>query len=82
MSTIVVGVPACNKLLEGLAQHATAAIYGEALLRAVGAVPVLLPPLGEALLPVLDRLDGLLLSGSVSNVHPPQYGVAERPRCR
>ena len=77
MTSIVVGVPACNKLLEGLAQHAAAAVYGEALLRAAGAVPVLLPPLGEALLPVLDRLDGLLLPGSVSNVHPPHYGVAE-----
>ncbi len=77
MTAIVVGVPACNKLLEGLPQHAAAAIYGEALMLAAGAVPILLPPLGEALLPVLDRLDGLLLSGSVSNVHPPQYGVAD-----
>ncbi len=75
--SVIVGIPACNKLLEGLAQHAAAAVYGDALLRAAGAIPILLPPVGAALLPLLDRIDGLLLSGSVSNVQPPLYGVAE-----
>ena len=39
--------------------------------------PVLIPPIGEAALPILDRLDGLLLNGSPSNVDPSRYGVAE-----
>src|ERR1700712_5251729 len=42
---------------------------------AAGAIPVLLPPVGEGMLAVLDRLDGLLLSGSPSNVHPELYGA-------
>jgi len=37
------------------------------------AVPVMIPPMGEAVLAVLDRLDGLLLPGSPSNVHPSHY---------
>ena len=62
---------------------------------AAGAIPVLLPPVGEEMLAVLDRLDGLLLSGSPSNVHPELYGIDQfthartsmtasvtRPRCR
>ncbi len=75
--TLIIGVPACSKTINGEPQHATPARYGAALMGAAGAVPVLLPPLGEAMLPVLDRLDGLLLSGSPSNVHPSLYGVDE-----
>jgi len=74
--TLIIGVPACSKLIGGEPQHATPARYGAALMGAAGAIPVLLPPLGEAMLAVLDRLDGLLLSGSPSNVHPERYGTS------
>ena len=70
---LVVGIPACTKQIGELVQHATPARYGEALMLA-GCVPVLLPPVGEAMLGVLDRLDGLLLDGSPSNVAPALYG--------
>lgn len=73
--TLIIGVPACSKTINGEPQHATPARYGAALLGAAGAIPVLLPPLGEAMLAALDRLDGLLLSGSPSNVHPSRYGT-------
>jgi putative glutamine amidotransferase len=33
----------------------------------------MIPPMGEASLAVLDRLDGLLLPGSPSNIHPSHY---------
>ena len=72
---IVVGIPACTKLIGELVQHATPARYGEALMFASGALPVLLPPVGEGLLDVLERLDGLLLDGSPSNVEPSLYGA-------
>jgi putative glutamine amidotransferase len=75
--SLVVGVPACSITLRGLPHFATPAPYGIALLAEAGAMPVLLPPLGEAARAVLDRLDGLLLSGSPSNVEPHRYGVAE-----
>lgn len=75
--TLIVGVPACSKLINGEPQHSTPTRYGNALIGAAGAIPLLLPPIGEEMLHVLDRLDGLLLSGSPSNVHPELYGVSQ-----
>jgi putative glutamine amidotransferase len=74
MSLPIIGIPACSKDIDDQQQHATPARYGEALILAAGALPVLLPPEGPAMLAVLDRLDGLLLSGSPSNVAPARYG--------
>ena len=74
---IVVGIPACTKIVNGHVQHATPARYGAAVMGGADGVPVLIPPLGEVELGVLDRLDGLLLNGSPSNVAPALYGVAE-----
>jgi putative glutamine amidotransferase len=73
--TSVVGVPACTKLISGYIQHATPARYGAALMAAADAIPLLIPPEGEAMLSILDRLDGLLFDGSPSNVAPLRYGA-------
>jgi putative glutamine amidotransferase len=70
---VIVGIPACAIEVKGLARHDTPARYAEAVLGGAGAVPILIPPLGEAELAVLDRIDGLLLPGSPSNVHPTHY---------
>src|ERR1700722_18846266 len=75
--TIVVGIPACAKSFDDLPAYVAPARYGEALMNVAGALPVLLPPVGDAMLAMLDRLDGLVLSGSPSNVEPRLYGVAE-----
>ena len=74
---LIVGIPACSRDLGGMLQHATPARYGAALIGGAGALPVLLPPVGEGLTALVDRLDGLLLSGSPSNVEPRNYGVDE-----
>ncbi len=74
---LIVGIPACSKQIGELLQHATPARYGAALMHAAGALPILLPPVGEGLLAMLDRLDGLLLDGSPSNVEPSLYGASE-----
>jgi putative glutamine amidotransferase len=74
---IVVGIPACSKSFDDLPAHLAAASYSEALRGVCGALPVLLPPVGDAMLAVLDRLDGLLLPGSPSNVEPHRYGLDE-----
>jgi putative glutamine amidotransferase len=71
----VVGIPACTKLIANYIQHATPARYGAALIAAAGAIPVLIPPEGEAMLALLDRLDGVLFNGSPSNVAPMRYGA-------
>ena len=55
----------------------TPAPYVEAALFAAGALPVMLPSLGGDLdlEAVLDRVDGVLVTGAEANVHPTLYGV-------
>ena len=74
---ILIGIPACAREIGGRLQHATPARYAEALIGGSGAIPVGIPPLAEAMMPVLDRLDGLLVPGSPSNVEPHHYGSEE-----
>ncbi len=70
----LVGIPVCAREINGTPSHSTPARYAEAVLAAAGCTPVLLPPVGEAMLAALDRLDGIVLSGSPSNVEPARYG--------
>ncbi len=70
----LIGIPACARLVvNGQLRHDTPARYPAAVLGGAGAVPILIPPMGEAALAVLDALDGLMLPGSPSNVHPSHY---------
>jgi putative glutamine amidotransferase len=58
--------------------HMTPSTYVDAVLEASGVLPVLVPSFG-ARLPLddlLDQVDGVVLTGSKSNVHPALYGVA------
>jgi putative glutamine amidotransferase len=57
--------------------HQTPARYAQAVLGGAGALPVLIPPLGEAMVDLLDGMAGLLVPGSPSNVHPSEYGGGE-----
>jgi putative glutamine amidotransferase len=72
--TNIIGIPACTRMIANHHQHATPARYGEALMQAADALPLLIPPEGEAMQAVLDRLDGILFNGSPSNVMPTRYG--------
>ena len=78
---MIVGIPACSKTLADMPFHQTPARYAQAVLHGVGALPVLIPPVGEAMLGLLDSLAGLLVPGSPSNVHPSHYdgGDSETP---
>ena len=78
---MIVGIPACAKTLVDMPFHQTPARYAQAVLGGVGALPVLIPPLGEQMLDLLNDLDGLLVPGSPSNVHPIHYngGDSETP---
>lgn len=64
------------KEIDGYSWHAATSIYTEALVQGSGAIPLLLPSLGPAidLDSVLERVDGVLMTGSRSNVHPSLYG--------
>ena len=70
---IIVGIPACAKMVDGLLRHDTPARYAQAVFGGVCALPVMIPPMGPAQTEILDRLDGLLIPGSPSNVHPDNY---------
>ncbi|MEL6701486.1 MAG: gamma-glutamyl-gamma-aminobutyrate hydrolase family protein, partial [Pseudomonadota bacterium] len=57
--------------------HATPSPYVDAAVDSAGVLPLLVPALGERLDidGLLDRVDGVLVTGSRSNVHPSHYGV-------
>ncbi len=85
----LIGVSACLKENgRGGWHHTVGDKYVQAAVRAVGGMPVLIPAIGpefgdeagfgEALDHLLDGLDGVLLTGSPSNVEPHHYGKESR----
>lgn len=78
----LVGLPACVKEWSGHLFHACGEKYVAALAAAAQATPVVIPALGDMadIAALVVRLDGLLLTGSPSNVEPHHYaGPASAP---
>jgi putative glutamine amidotransferase len=78
----VIGIPADRRMLGPHPFHAVGEKYIAAVLRQSGALPLLVPSLGDelGLAELLEELDGLLFTGSPSNVEPQRYGGdASRP---
>ena len=78
----VIGIPADRRLIAPHASHLVGEKYLTPLLRVAGTLPLIIPALGDELLldDLLDELDGLLFTGSPSNVEPRHYGgEASRP---
>ncbi len=79
----LVGITCCNKPFGPFAMpnHAASDTYIRAVDHAVGAAPVLIPANGEAadIPSLLERLDGIVLTGSRSNVFPALYGGPAHP---
>jgi putative glutamine amidotransferase len=71
----LIGIPADRRLIGSSAYHLVGEKYVTAVLDAAGAVPLIVPALGRelALDELLERLDGLLFTGSPSNVEPHHY---------
>jgi putative glutamine amidotransferase len=70
-----VGVTSCLKPRDGGYFHSVSRRYVDAVTSAVDAIPVLLPAIGadQDIEGLLTRLDGLLLTGSPSNIDPTYY---------
>ncbi len=70
-----VGLPADRKYIGQLPFHAVGEKYIRAAVEAAGLVPVLVPALGREvpLEAILERLDGVILTGAVSNIEPHHY---------
>jgi putative glutamine amidotransferase len=75
--SVVVGIPTCAIVCDGGIRYAISTRYSEALCGGSNAYSMLIPPMGEAQLAMLDRIDGLLVPGSATNVHPSHYGAKE-----
>ena len=72
----VVLVPACNRMLGQHPFHVAGQKYVDAV-RLAGALPLVVPSASrEELDALLDLADGVLLTGSPSNVHPSHFGQA------
>jgi putative glutamine amidotransferase len=75
--TPVVGVSACLRYFEERDKHVVDDKYVRAVAVSSGALPLVFPAMGDIVDPdtLLDRVDGVMLTGSPSNVHPEHYGA-------
>jgi putative glutamine amidotransferase len=71
----LIGIPADRRMVGDHAFHMVGEKYARAVMEAAGAVPLLIPSLAEelGLDELLTRLDGLVFTGSPSNVEPHRY---------
>jgi len=71
----LIGIPADRRMVGDHPFHMVGEKYARAVMEAAGAVPLLIPSLAEelGLDELLTRLDGLLFTGSPSNVEPHRY---------
>src|ERR1051325_4141434 len=72
----LIGIPSCVRSIHERAFPPVNERYTSAVIDAVGGLPVLIPAIGPKADcgAILDRLDGILLTGSPSNVEPAHYG--------
>lgn len=72
----VVAIPADFRTFDGNVWHATPHQYVRAAVEGAGVMTFLVPALetGNEADEILDRVDGVLVSGSRTNVHPSLYG--------
>src|SRR5271170_3321782 len=75
LRTPLVGIPTCFREVNERVMYTGVIRYPHAVVDAAGGLPILIPAIGDKLDidALLDRLDGLLLTGSPSNVEPFHY---------
>jgi putative glutamine amidotransferase len=75
----LVGLPADTYEKDGFLFHSLGDKYARALMDVSKTFPVMIPSMFDErdIGALLDHFDGVLMTGAVSNVHPPHYGEAE-----
>lgn len=80
---VVIGISCCQKSFEGddAVAHGASDTYVRAVTDIIGGIPVLIPARGgeDDVETMLGLLDGLILTGSLSNVGPRHYGGPPHP---
>ncbi|NKB51875.1 MAG: gamma-glutamyl-gamma-aminobutyrate hydrolase family protein [Rhizobiaceae bacterium] len=76
MSKPLIAITSDYKDVEPYMWHATPSPYIDAATQVSDVIPMIVPSIGDKLEvdSLLDRIDGLLVTGSRSNVHPSNYG--------
>ena len=73
----IIGLPADRHTMENHVYHIAGEKYLQAVVDGVGGIPIIIPALGkEHVAGLLPKLDGILLTGSRSNIEPHRYGSA------
>ena len=77
----IVAVTADTRSFENYTWHAAPSTYLEAAVAVAGVTPLIVPAFGDRIDfdAVLDRVDGVLATGSRSNVHPALFGAEPTP---
>lgn len=77
----LVAVPANTKELEAYHWHGTAETYLQAIVHGIGGIPLIVPYLSNEVDfdALVGRVDGVLLTGGRTNVHPSSYGAPPDP---
>jgi putative glutamine amidotransferase len=72
----LIGMPADRRILDPHPYHMVGEKYAAAVRDAANGLPLLIPALGHSLDAdeIISRLDGIVLTGSPSNVEPHHYG--------
>jgi putative glutamine amidotransferase len=72
----IIGIPADRRVLEPHPFHMAGEKYLTAIIESADAVPLIIPVLADALAidELVDQVDGVLLTGSPSDIEPHHYG--------
>src|SRR6476469_6307954 len=72
----LIGLPSDVYENNKLQFHSLGDKYVRAVADVAACLPVMIPSIAEALDmdALLDRMDGIVMTGATSNVHPPHYG--------
>ncbi|MGV8936449.1 MAG: gamma-glutamyl-gamma-aminobutyrate hydrolase family protein [Allorhizobium sp.] len=82
MSKPIIAIPADIREFDGTTWHAAQNQYVHAALKVADVMSFIVPAFedGNDTDAILDRVDGLLVSGSATNVHPSLYGAEAQER--
>lgn len=81
MQKPLIAIAADTRLHDGYTWHGTPATYLGAAVEVANVTPILVPAFagGLDIERILDAVDGVLVTGSKTNVHPRHYGVEPSP---